>query len=183
MIVVLGEVSGNQHMDPCCFSLPLTVSLSGFCRLEAQKSTRSARLFSEAGLQSQWCAGVSAPVPPCFPLRWEGRIALLSQSRQSKVSDIDWTIFFLGPVWPRGSLCQPSVWDGCSQEQSSEGGWRLCPKELWWTGRSHQVTTDFLFNTFIRFNVAHCFVFFVFSGLAQFSLRTTNCIYLLILSV
>lgn len=143
MIVVLGEASNHQHVDPCCcFSLPLTLTLSGSHRSEAQKSTRSARLFNEAGSQSQSCAGVSAPAPPCFPLRWEGRIALFSQLHKAKIC---WTVFSLGPVWPRRSLCQPSVWDGCGQEQGSEGGWCLCPQELWWTGRSHQVTTNFFY--------------------------------------
>lgn len=80
MIVVLGEVRNKstnwrQHLYPV-IDLQLPVSVSVLYRLEAQRSTRSARLLNRAGSQSQWSAGVLAPVPPCFPQRWEARVEL-----------------------------------------------------------------------------------------------------------
>lgn len=58
-----------------------------------------------------------------------------------------------GSVRPCRSLCQPGVWDGSSQEQGSEGGWCLCPEELWWAGRDHQVSANCLVNVFLQFNM------------------------------
>ncbi len=77
MIVVLGEVrNAFTHIVPAGLKLYdwlHCVCVSAFCRLEAQRNTRSARPSKRAGSQSQWCAGASAPVPRCSPQRWECR--------------------------------------------------------------------------------------------------------------
>lgn len=149
-------ICGQNH-------LPFLTSLSLWqTRLEAQRSTRSAKASKRAGWPSLWSAGVLEPAPPCSLQRFGGCFEITCFGFCWGLEFSFWAqpvmLPSLGSVWPCRGLRQPGFRNGSSQEPGSEGRWSLCTKELWWAGGRYQVRNSSYGHT----RVCHWIVFRVF---------------------